>query len=77
MSSLVARGDRVVATARNSARDLQHLNGPNVSVLDLDVTAEQSDLDAIVAKALKVFGGVDVLVNNAAYLRGGLMEEQR
>lgn len=70
------RGDRVVATARNTA-DLEHLVeefGNRVLPLRLDVT----DRDAVftaVGQAAEHFGTIDVLVNNAGFGHFGMVEE--
>lgn len=72
-----ASGDRVVATARRIA-DLEYCRTiSNVRSLELDVTAEQADLDAKVQEAVKEFGRLDVLVNNAGYVLSGVWEELR
>ena len=75
--SIVARGDQVIATA-HKVRDIPlYSESLNVKILELDVTASQTELDSVIQEALAVFGGVDVLVNNAGYIQGGLMEEVR
>lgn len=75
--SILARGDHVIATARGAAGRLQHLKDAGATILELDVTAPQSELDIIVEDALKFYGGIDVLVNNAGYLEAGLVEDVR
>ena len=72
-----ARGDRVIATARR-IQDLAYCDGAsNVKALELDVTAPQDHLDAKVREAVGLFGGIDVLVNNAGYVLSGVWEELR
>ena len=71
------RGDHVIATARNGTQRLQHLKEAGAATLDLDVQSPQEELDRIVEEALKIYGGIDVLVNNAAYVQAGLLEELR
>lgn len=71
-----SRGDQVIATARN-VETLQHLipqfEGRMIA-LPLDVTDKDS-ASAAVEKAVEVFGGFDVLVNNAGYGLFGAIEE--
>ncbi|KAL4789851.1 hypothetical protein BDV19DRAFT_382808 [Aspergillus venezuelensis] len=76
VSQLLARGDKVIATARKVAKiaDLKNL-GANVAVLELDVTSSQSELNDKVKEAMSIFGGVDVLVNNAGFTQFGFLEE--
>lgn len=71
--ALVQRGDRVVATARE-VDAIKHLEGPNVRISSLDVTAPQEQLNGIVQASVTAFGGIDVLMNNAGYIQGGPME---
>lgn len=71
------RGDNVIATARKGVMRLQTLKEAGASTLDLDVTAPQAVLDRIVEEALTIYGGIDVLVNNAAYIEAGVLEEVR
>ena len=73
--SILERGDRVIATARQAKDRLQPLEKVGAAILDLDVRATQSELDSKVQEALAIYGGVDVLVNNAAYIEAALVEE--
>lgn len=73
--SILERGDNVIATARRGAERLHHLKDAGAAILDLDVTASQSELDVKVKEALEVYGGIDVLVNNAGYIEAGIIEE--
>ncbi|KAL4939333.1 hypothetical protein BDV06DRAFT_231121 [Aspergillus oleicola] len=76
VSQLLARGDKVIAAARNTARiaDLKELS-PNVAILELDVTSPQAQLDSKAKQAISIFGGVDILVNNAGFTQFGFLEE--
>lgn len=71
------RGDNVIATARMGVQRLQALKEAGAATLDLDVQAPQAELDRIIEEALKIYGGIDVLVNNAAYIEVGVLEELR
>ena len=71
----LAAGHNVVATGRNpdavaeAVGDADHL-----LVARLDVTSTQ-DAEAAVTAAVERFGGIDVLVNNAASFYAGFFEE--
>ncbi|HWD83177.1 MAG TPA: SDR family oxidoreductase [Kribbella sp.] len=68
------RGDRVAATARN-LNDLKGLlPGDRVLPLELDVT-DRDAVFASVEQAVKTFGRLDVVVNNAGYGLFGMVEE--
>ena len=73
--SILARGDRVIATGRQASSRLEHLKNTGAAVLDLDVTASQADLDKKVIEALAIYGTIDVMVNNAGYIESGAVEE--
>lgn len=73
--NILARGDRVIATGRQADIKLSHLKATGASILDLDVTSLQAEIDTKMAEALNIYGGIDVLVNNAGYMQSGFVEE--
>lgn len=73
--AIIARGDRVIATARRPS-SLAHLEAHNnLTTMELDVTSPQPVLDNIVGSIIGKFGQIDVLVNNAGYVASGVWEE--
>jgi NAD(P)-dependent dehydrogenase (short-subunit alcohol dehydrogenase family) len=68
-------GYNVVATARNSNAVAEAVGeAENLVAVKLDVTSIQ-DAVAAVKAAVERFGGIDVLVNNAASFEAGFFEE--
>ena len=74
-NAALAAGDSVVASGRDVDR-LSRLLGKSNDVLavKLDVTS-RADAEAAVRAAVDRFGGIDVLVNNAANFYAGYFEE--
>jgi NAD(P)-dependent dehydrogenase (short-subunit alcohol dehydrogenase family) len=76
--ALAGKGHTVVATLRDvagknkdAAAELRKVD--RCTVVELDVTSDKS-VDAGVAAAIKEVGHLDVVVNNAGYAVGGLVE---
>ncbi|KAJ7162603.1 hypothetical protein C8R43DRAFT_990900 [Mycena crocata] len=75
ISSVLARGDRVIASSR-SLDPIRHLEGTkNLRLLQLDVTIGEEALKCRVADAVAFWGKLDVLVNNAGSCHLGILEE--
>jgi NADP-dependent 3-hydroxy acid dehydrogenase YdfG len=72
----LARGDKVIATARNASK-LKHLADLGALTLSLDVTAPDAEIQKVVAEAIKIYGHVDILFNNAGQVLEGAVEEIR
>lgn len=71
----LAAGYKVVATGRNTDRVAKAIGETkNLLVVKLDVT-KPIDAEAAVNAAVKKFGRIDVLVNNAANFYAGFFEE--
>lgn len=75
VSIVLERGDRVVATARSLQKIQDFPQSPNLHLLELDVTSGTTVIKERVDEAAKVWGRIDVLVNNAGVGLLGILEE--
>lgn len=70
-------GHNVIASSRNPSKSPEEVkqieSQPNGRWIALDVTAP--DVSKKISEAEKIFGGIDVLVNNAAYALMGVIED--
>ncbi|KAH8743178.1 hypothetical protein F5883DRAFT_512606 [Diaporthe sp. PMI_573] len=74
VKALLAAGDKVIATARNTA-SIEQFQKAGASVLKLDLTASQLDFNQLAETAIGIYGGVDVVVNNAGYPHFSTIED--
>ncbi|KAH8775424.1 short-chain oxidoreductase [Diaporthe sp. PMI_573] len=74
VKALLASGDKVIATARNTS-SIEHFKEAGASILKLDLTSRQSEFDKLAETAIGIHGGVDVVVNNAGYPHFGTIED--
>jgi NAD(P)-dependent dehydrogenase (short-subunit alcohol dehydrogenase family) len=71
----LAAGYKVVATGRNTEKVADALeSSANLLIVKLDIT-KPHDAESAVKAAVDTFGGIDVLVNNAANFYAGFFEE--
>ncbi len=68
------KGWKVLASMRSPEKEKEFQKLPNVTLVKLDVTSEQSISDAV-QQIEQNFGSIDVLVNNAGYGLMGPFEE--
>jgi NAD(P)-dependent dehydrogenase (short-subunit alcohol dehydrogenase family) len=75
--SILARGDKAIATARGDISRLDVLAKAGAKVYNLDVTASPTDINAIVGTIVEENGQIDIVVPNAGYIEAGISEEVR
>jgi NADP-dependent 3-hydroxy acid dehydrogenase YdfG len=72
--SILARGDRVIATGRNTDKLKQLVSSvkselaDNIRTVQLDVTEDEEEIKVKIDQAAELWGCIDVLVNNAGAL---------
>jgi NAD(P)-dependent dehydrogenase (short-subunit alcohol dehydrogenase family) len=76
VKAALAHGDHVIATARNTSKpELAELRALGATTLALDITSSDSAISSVAAQAFAIHGRIDILVNNAAYILEGGIEE--
>ncbi|KAI1205571.1 NAD(P)-binding protein [Annulohypoxylon truncatum] len=71
---VLSRGDIAIATARKLSK-ITHLGRAGAATLELDVTHSQEAINDAVAQAIALYGRIDVVVNNAAYVATAAWED--
>ncbi len=71
----LAQGNKVIATARNTAKISKAINDTtdNLLVIKMDVV-NVNEIESVVNSAIEKFGTIDVLVNNAGNFYAGFFE---
>lgn len=72
----LARGGKVVATARNAIKP-EDLKKSGALTLSLDVTDIEAAIQEVVAEAIKLYGVIDIVLNNASVILERAIEEAR
>jgi NADP-dependent 3-hydroxy acid dehydrogenase YdfG len=60
------------------ARELEkltRLEKAGAAILQLDITDSPQNINNIIAKAISIYGKIDVLVDNASYIQVGFLED--
>ena len=73
VQDLLREGARVFATSRNISA-LEALESPHLFLFSCDLTQPEAGAQ-IVAQCVETFGGIDIIINNAAYVKKGLLED--
>lgn len=76
--SVLAAGHRVIASSRNPSQNSEavaEIEGLGGVWIQMDVAAV--DVEQLIAAAIAKHGPIDVLVNNAGYASGGVLETYR
>lgn len=67
VNSVLQRGDRVIATARNLQSIAHFRPSDNLRTMELDISADEATIRRKAEEALNFWGRIDVLLNNAGY----------
>jgi len=71
---ILSRGDKVIATARDVSK-LAALKAAGADTLALDVTADPDTIKQVTETAHRMYGKIDIFINNAGILMDGAVEE--
>lgn len=71
---ILQRGDKLIATARSIGK-IADLKEAGADILTLDVTSKLETLKEVAKQAHAIHGRIDILVNNAAFVLDGAVEE--
>ncbi|KAK3291435.1 uncharacterized protein B0H64DRAFT_409027 [Chaetomium fimeti] len=70
-----ARGDHVLATSRNPDKIKGFVDQQNIKLVRLDHNDELPKIKETINDIISAHGSVDIVVNNAAYVQTGTIEE--
>ncbi|WP_429949100.1 hypothetical protein IGJ55_002351 [Enterococcus sp. AZ170] len=73
---LLENGHQVVTTSRTKELLIQKIGVESASFLPVDLSlTDEADIERVIRLAVKKFGKIDVLVNNAGYMVAGAVED--
>lgn len=70
-----ARGDRVLAATRNPDKAKELAGQDNIHIVRLDHNQDLAQIRSAIDEIVSIHGAIDVVVNNAAYVQAGTIEE--
>lgn len=74
---IIERGYKAIATTRGDVSRISELVDIGAKTYSLDVTWVPAKINATVNAIIEENGDINVLVNNAGYIEGGIAEEIR